>query len=461
MHKLLFMSLGLLTLNARAQDNVKIEITEGYELSNIILALTPYGRTDKWDVQKVPPYYDEVLRYFEPVKNHPLLDSVNYSRAEWEKFLGFRTDMYAFSFDETGKLKRDYPFYSFGTAELDKNIALINDFVQKSNYRQFYKSHRGFYDTIVSNYKAYYFLTQSKQFLEKIAGKPVSAPNRRYVVAVSPLVGGQNCHRDTDSATTVDFPNIHSDLILGHLEGDTRTRTVENHAIFTEMDHGYINPISDNYKKQITAEFNLAYWDKGSGYAGVNSFNEYMTWAVYDLFIKAYFPDVCDSIALQWHYQNASRGFIAQNLFSKKVAELYFKQKKENRRIEVIYKPLLKWCKKVEHRIVQPTLVHVDTKNFVKTDVSHLGIEFSEEMNTLTPFQILVVEFKSGNQTGREQLIEIDHAGWTNGGKNVILKFDTAFEEFALVFNWWGIDKPLVSKNGVLLKPQSYLLAKK
>lgn len=89
-------------------------------------------------------YYDEVLKYFEPVKEHPLLDSVNYSRKEWEKFLGFRTDMYAFSFDKNGSLKRYYPFNSFGPQEVDKNITLINDFVKKSNYRAFYKKTRSF-----------------------------------------------------------------------------------------------------------------------------------------------------------------------------------------------------------------------------------------------------------------------------------------------------------------------------
>ena len=40
----------------------------------------------------------------------------------------------------------------------DKNIDLINDFVLKSNYRQFYKDHKDFYDKIVSNYKEYYLL---------------------------------------------------------------------------------------------------------------------------------------------------------------------------------------------------------------------------------------------------------------------------------------------------------------
>jgi len=460
MKKVLFIALTLLTLNCYAQDNIKIEMKESYELSNIILALTQYGRTDRWDVQKVTPYYDDVLKYFEPVKNHPLLDSVNYSRAEWKKFLGFRTDMYAFSFDQNGKLKRDYPFNSFGPIEVDKNIDLINDFVLKSNYRQFYKNHKDFYDKIISNYKEYYFVNKSIQFLDKVAEKSNNESLKNYVIAISPLVGGQNCHRDVDRTTTVDFPNISKDLILGNLENDYCTRIVENHTLFTEMDHGYINPISDKYEKLITSNFNLTKWDKESGYQGINSFNEYMTWAVYDLFIKENFPEVADSIALQWQYQNASRGFIAQNLFAKKVSELYFKQK-GNRSIENIYKPLLKWCKDVENKIIQPTLLNIDKKNFVKADNSNFVIEFSEEMNDKNPFNIKIYEFKNGNQTGKEETIEIKNVSWTNDGKKLTMKLDTDFDEFAIIFNWWGLDKPLTSKNGILLEPRSYILVKK
>lgn len=458
MRKIIFIAVTFLSVNVYAQDHIKIEMTESYELSNIILALTQYGRTDKWDVQKLPPYYDEVLNYFEPVKNHPLLDSVNYSRRKWEKFLGFRTDMYAFSFDENGKLKRDYPFNSFGPAEVDKNIDLINDFVAKSNYRQFYKDHLGFYSTIVSNYKQYYLLDKSKAFLDKIADKPKTESNKKYIVAISPLVGGQNCHRDTDSLTTVDFPNISKDLILGNLHNNLSAQVVENHTIFTEMDHGYVNPVSDQYQDLIATNFNLKKWDKRSGYTGVNSFNEYMTWAVYDLFIKENFPKIADSIALQWQYQNASRGFIAQNLFAKKLSELYFKNR--TRKLESLYRPLLKWCKKVESKISQPTLLNIDKKNFAKVDLSNLKIEFSEEMAVQKPFKIQIVEFKNGKQTGKENFIEIDKGHWTDKGKTLSLKLDTDFKEFALIFNWWGNDKPLLSKNGILLEPQSYLLAK-
>lgn len=459
--KIIIYCLILLSVKVYSQDNnIKIEITESYELSNIILALTQYGRTDKWDVQKVPPYYDEILKYFEPVKNHPLLDSVNYSRAKWRNFLGFRTDMYAFAFDENGILKRSYPFNSFGPTEVDKNIDLINDFVSKSNYRKFYKDHIDFYDKIVSNYKEYYFINKTKLFLDKIAEKPKIDTKSKYIIAISPLVGGQNCHRDIDSLTTVDFPNIRGDLILGNLDNDLSSRVIDNHSIFTEMDHGYINPISDKYDNLITSNFNLKKWDKESGYPGINCFNEYMTWAVYDLFVKEYFPKVADSISLQWQYQNASRGFIAQNIFARKVSELYFSQK-GIRKIEDVYIPLLKWCKSIENNVSQPTLLNIDKKNFVKTDMSDIQLTFSEAMASEYALKIQIVEFKNGNQTGKDSMIEINNPKWSNVDKTLHLKIETEFEEFAIILNWWGNDKPIISKNGILLEPQSYILLKK
>lgn len=170
----------------------------------------------------------------------------------------------------------------------------------------------------------------------------------KYIIAISPLVGGQNCHRNIDSCTTVDFPNISKNLILGGAANNIANRIVDNHAIFTEMDHGFINPISDKYAKLISANFDVKKWDIGSGYPGLSSFNEYMTWAVYDLFIHENFPAYADSIALQWQYQNASRGFIAQNLFSKKLLELFL-SKKAPKKIEEIYEPLLSWCKVIAH----------------------------------------------------------------------------------------------------------------
>ena len=141
----------LISLQIKAQT-AQIEIPETYELSNIILALTDYGMQDEWEVQKKTDYYQEVLRYFEPVKNHPLLDSVNYSREKWEDYLSFRTDAVVFSFGYDGKLKRDFEFFTNpGHNPFDKNLELINDFIIKSDYRKFYNEHQAFYNRIIDN----------------------------------------------------------------------------------------------------------------------------------------------------------------------------------------------------------------------------------------------------------------------------------------------------------------------
>ena len=360
MKKITLLLLIILSIKSFSQRNLKIELSENYELGNIILALTKYGRTDPWDVQKIPPYYNEIISYFEPVKNHPLLDSVNYSRKDWEKFLGFRTDFYAFSFDKNGSLKRNYPFNSFGPKEVDKNLELINDFVKKSNYRNFYNQHKNFYNQLMSNYKKYYYIDKSFSFLDKFAPNLKQKSNSNYVIAISPLVGGQNCHRDIDNLTTVDFPNIGEDLILGKMEGNISSRIVDNHSIFTEMDHGYVNPISEKYAELISKNFDLKKWDNKSGYLGINSFNEYMTWAVYDIFIAENFPkEKTDSISNIYWKQNATRGFVAQNLFSKKIIKLHNKNK--SKQLEDLYIPMLKWCKKIENKISLEKTVKMTT----------------------------------------------------------------------------------------------------
>ncbi|MBE7171959.1 MAG: hypothetical protein INR73_15335 [Williamsia sp.] len=106
---------------------------------------------------------------------------------------------------------------------------------------------------MMSDYKEFYLLQQSKAFLDKVADKNKTGNKKKYIIAISSLVGEQSCHRDVDSFTTVDFPNISPDLIAGNMSNNTTKRVVENNAIFTEMDHGYINPISDQYEKAIAA----------------------------------------------------------------------------------------------------------------------------------------------------------------------------------------------------------------
>lgn len=454
MKKIILIITLILSISLSAQKDVKIELPESYELGNIILALTEYGRTDPYDVQKISPYYDEIITYFEPVKDHPLLKKVNYSRKDWKKFLGFRTDFYAFSFDEKGLLTRDFPFNSFGPKEVDENLELINDFVRKSNYRAFYKNHQQFYNNLITHYKEYYYINDTYAFLDKIAGQPKNKNTKSYVIAISPLVGGQNCHREINSSLTVDFPDIGKDLILGNLKDNIARRILDNHTVFSEIDHGYVNPISDQYSKEITENFNLINWDKKSGYSGISSFNEYMTWAVYDLFIKENFPkEKTDSLSAIYHKVNIRRGFIAQNLFSEKLIELYKKEKT----LDKLYAPLLKWTKKIERKISQPSVVNSNNKDFEKVDINNVVVKFTEPMKKTATLQLKLYEYIDGKQTSNTIII-VKNPVWSKDGKEVQFKLDTSYKNFALDFYIPNSMTGFYSKNGILLNPDNYLL---
>ncbi|MDR3218497.1 MAG: hypothetical protein LBU22_05870 [Dysgonamonadaceae bacterium] len=60
-----------------------------------------------------------------------------------------------------------------------------------------------------------------------------------------------NCHRNIDKNTDADFVSASPDFINGVSDDDLISRIEENHIIFTEMDHGYVNPISDKYKQLL------------------------------------------------------------------------------------------------------------------------------------------------------------------------------------------------------------------
>ena len=261
------------TQSAVNQDDIiVVEYPEVYELANIVLALTEYGITDKWQVQKDFKYYEEMRAYFKPFEDHPLLDSVNFSRDRWQEYLSYRTDSYAFVFDEHNKLKRVNDFQSFEISTFDKFKILTEDFAEKSKFREFYQSHKTYYQQIIENYKREYLLEEMKSFLTNEFGNYFA--EKKYAIVISPFVYAQNLHRDIDSTWTADFPHVAKPIIAGTGFENIEDKATEIHTLFTEMDHGYVNPTTD---KHDMARFKEEIWDLESGYAGGGNavFNEY------------------------------------------------------------------------------------------------------------------------------------------------------------------------------------------
>jgi len=334
-----------------------VRLSEAYELANIVLAITPYGKSDRWEVNKSGPYYKEVMAWFDNYSDHALIARVNYSREKWENYLSFRTDSYAFDFSKDNRLIRMKKFYANkGFNPFEENIDLINDFVSRSRFRQFYKKHRSYYQTLAKSYLASQRYPEMIGFLQQEFGK--SKNEVHYAIAVSPLVGRMNCHRAVERVST-DFITIPDYLLNGQEVSNVSEEELASgiHMLFTELDHGFVNPVTAQHSELLKASFDVSKWDKGSGYEKYEqaTFNEYMTWGVYELYLQTYFPDIADKVGAKWALQNESRGFYASSLFNKELAALY-KKRKPGERIADLYPALLARLSELQNELHKPLI---------------------------------------------------------------------------------------------------------
>lgn len=439
---------------------IHVEYPETYELANIILALTEYGKTDKWEVRQNFDYYNKVREYFKPVSEHPLLYSVNYSRERWEEYLSFRTDAYAFEFDENNQLKRKFDFYANkGFQPFDDHLDLINDFVQKSNFRAFFQQNEDYYQAVSHKYRKTQYLSEMREFLIHEFGEQYSS-NEKYNVVLSPFVYRMNCHRDIDSTTVADFITIPDYVLLDTILINEKNIATSIHNLFTEMDHGYVNPTTNHYNELVRKNFNANLWDHNSGYNENDEFgvfNEYMTWAVYDLFLKKHFPDIANEVGLNWSFQNDSRGFEYSQRFTQQLLTLY-NQKKNGETLKDLYPKMLEWTSKIQKDLSKPKIISPKDSMFIGfSEKTKIAISFSESMKKTDTITTILQDGKN-----LREFIDLNSAehtlNWTENGRTV--EFEISLpkgrEAYYLQFNWWGTKHPLISEKGVLIKSASY-----
>lgn len=444
-----------------ANSDSPVRLSETYELANIILALTDYGKTDPWEVSQQSAYYTEVRTYFAQFNNHPLLTKVNYSRQKWESYLSFRTDSYAFSFDAANHIVRKFPMVTNdGFNPFEENLELIEDFVKISGFRQFYQAHLSYYQDLAKAYLVSQYYPEMRQFLEKELGK--QAISGSYAIVMSPLVGRMNCHRRVAGVDT-DFITLPGFLLTGKTVKEASQEEIASgtHMLFTELDHAFVNPLTYQYRSLVKANFDNKLWDAGSGYEkdSLATFNEYMTWGLYDIFVEQYFPSVAAKISIDWTLQNETRGFYASSLFTKELKTLYH-NRKPGQTIKDIYPAFIKQMGSLKTPLSKPLIKACNLDNQTISDTTaKFIIEFSEPMNPLISFELVRVNEVNG-KTKSEKLIitpEGNNLVWSDKGKVVSFQLSLVKNTVNhLVFNYpWKTLTPVRSIRGIDLPPYS------
>ena len=290
------------TYAKKNRGKINFEIPEVYELANIILYLSDCS--DRTANQPYNSGYDkDVEEYFTPFKNHKLIKVLNNQCAKndyWSIYYGFRENSISFRFID-GSLVYDTPykhvFYDnsgiFG-GNFRNVLYLIQDFADRSNFREFYSKNREYYNHLIDRQIDLLPIKNMWTWLENEFPQRMDA----YKIVFSPLIGGSHSTqkfqkgfwREPDFQECLIFINSSERIDSNQAYSEKVKEGLMSGIVFTEIDHNYVNPTSDKFVPQIKNLIkNKDFWASKAAQRNYNNeyaiFNEYMTHSVFCLYI--------------------------------------------------------------------------------------------------------------------------------------------------------------------------------
>ncbi|GAB3703825.1 hypothetical protein GCM10027592_34380 [Spirosoma flavus] len=340
----------------RFRGTVTYEIPEAYELANVAMALTEAGQADANMIQKEGNYFSRVKQYFAAFVKHPLILRLNERlKSDGGNFYyGVRENAYAMELSKDnfpvnrGVYKAIWPRLN-DMAQYPDQWA---DFVRKSGFRRFYSNNQTFYKDDIADVTRLLPVKRMQFWLE------AQFPGIRYDgmrVVFSPLINGSHsAQKFTDQGYRESL------MFICDAKGFNRSQYTEpqiegiySGVVFTEIDHNFVNPVSDKHLQAINEVFsNRDKWTKKGDtdhYGGAYEvFNEYMTHAVHVLYIKdQYPPDVYQLVRQRRVRLNGEqRGFYRFESFLNELQRLY-DSRKPGQTVSDLFPAILKWAEDV------------------------------------------------------------------------------------------------------------------
>ncbi|WP_299991853.1 DUF4932 domain-containing protein [uncultured Pontibacter sp.] len=328
---------------ARNKGKVNVVIPQVYELANVMVALTDNAQPN-W-VNKDTEYYKRVLEYFTPYRNHPAIKNLK-AKLSAGSYLNIRENSAAYVFDGQ-KIVESSTYAGFRARDqFKKLLPLIQDFAIASNFLSFYQDEELFYEKLES------LEHESAQVKEAWDWLQSQFPNKvdSYRIIMSPLAGASHSIRlfeNNGFKENIIFMSAPSLVSKDSVSQGIRDALALRRA-FTEIDHNYVNPISDNYLDAINeAMADLGKWNtKGSYNSPYETFNEYMTWAVFGLYVYDRFGESdYEKVMLQpINFMENNRGFINFKSFNRHLLEL-FQKYDGKKKVPELYPEILEWVK--------------------------------------------------------------------------------------------------------------------
>jgi hypothetical protein len=310
------------------QSHISIEIPEVHELMFVIYALTEAGISDSMMINHNFDYYRKVMAHFSHHSHEKIVKKIG--KMLPTHYNQLRMDAFNYHFDEQGNVIKtnEHAHASWGRHDfLKPYLRDLKKFSAQSGFRDFYKSNCDYYSSLTQLIAKHGALEQQTMWLE--SRFPIK--HKHYTVVLSPLSYGMHAtnYQLEDVVVFVSAPDENSQLTKTIFDAQV-TR-----MLFTEIDHNFVNPISDEYKAEIKKAFcDRKKWTAGKftdGYVDEYAvFNEYMTWASFILYVMDTYSGE-DFQTIKTHIENTMmeyRGFIHFHWFVDRMIELYLKKEK-------------------------------------------------------------------------------------------------------------------------------------
>lgn len=324
---------------------ISVEVQEVQELLYIIFSITEEGLSDTVLINTNSDYYRKVRLYFDKYRSENIVRRIGKKLAS--KHYQIQMDASNYSFDKHDNLIRNkkYNNLSWGKKDyLEQYKSNLEDFSRKTNYREFYKKNKVYYESLASLMQAQVPIDKQLIWLNNNFPRKY----KHIKIIFSPLNNGKHAtnYKIKDLIIWVSNP------LENKLLSKTLIEAFTSRMLFTEIDHNYVNPISDLYSNAINKIFKKrGKWvneSKASWYNNPYSvFNEYMTWSVFVIFAFDTYKEA-DFIQIQSKIENMMinyRGFSNFKSFENKMLELY-KNKTPKTLISDLYPDILEWCEK-------------------------------------------------------------------------------------------------------------------
>jgi hypothetical protein len=339
------------------RGKISFSVPEVYELVNAAIALTPFTRQENnYLVAKSTPYHEEVMRHFSGLEQHPFVLWLN-SELERGRYSSHKMSGFAFVFDSAGLIRRS-PVYNSTNFVGQANTLLpvldqMQSFSEASDFRDFYRAHQELYAEQES------FMRDSLDVEGMLSWLRRNFPDVEFYdhvnVVFSPLVWGNQSvtwFRYTGFSEIQPHVNFPYDR---RLSGDDRlTRESiqlrRGATLFTELNHGFINPTADLYPDRVAAALQdrESWVDLESSAASYGwpqgVFNEMMNWALVSLYYVDHAPadDRDFLISRNARRQAEGRGFIRSEEFHPFLVELY-RNRPEGATVADLYPQIVDW----------------------------------------------------------------------------------------------------------------------